>query len=86
MTRILFTENLNNKTCNATCVVCTKATLTFFKLKYIAFLLKTLSKATYEDANIQRGILLDDASTIIFIDFDLLNNPYCKIFNGSTFD
>jgi len=43
------------------------------------FILKTLSKAKYEYAKIQRETLLEDASAMIFIDFGLLRSHYCKI-------
>jgi len=39
-----------------------------------------LSYAKYKYAKIQRKIRLEDALTMIFIDFDLLRSPYCKIF------
>ena len=56
--------------------------LTFFTsfiFSAIFIFKKTLSKAKYEYAKIQREILLEDASTMIFIDFGLLRSPYCKI-------
>jgi len=40
---------------------------------------KTLSKAKYGYAKIQRATFLEDASAMIFIDFDLLRSPYYKI-------
>jgi len=46
---------------------------TFFSFK------KTLSNAKYEYAKIQREILSEDASAMIFNDFGLLHSPYCKI-------
>jgi len=38
-----------------------------------------LSNAKYEYAKIPRKVLLDDALSMIFIDFGLLRSPYCKI-------
>jgi len=44
-------------------------------IKYcILFLKKTLSKAKYEYAKIQRETLLEDASALTFIDFGLLHS------------
>jgi len=58
--------------------------VTFFKvfLKYffrIFLFLKTLSKAKYEYAKLQRETLFQDASAMIFIDFGLLHSPHCKV-------
>ena len=56
--------------------------VTFFNVFNIFstfFILKMLSNAKYEYANIQRKILLEDALAMIFIDFGLLRSPYCKI-------
>jgi len=44
--------------------------------------------ANYGYTNIQQETLLEDASAVIFIDFGLLRNPYCKIsylLNGADF-
>jgi len=38
-----------------------------------------LSNAKYEYAKIQRKMLLEDALAMIFINFGLLRNKYCKI-------
>jgi len=38
-----------------------------------------LSNAKYEYAKIQRKMLLEDATAMIFIDVGLVRSPYCKI-------